>query len=236
MTAQELIYDALRLVGVLHVGEGPSTEEHAECLRALNTMLDNWNTERAVIYSIVREVFSLSPPKASYTIGPGGDFNTPRPVRIENAGVIVNGGIEHPLALLDFESFALLRVKATPSTIPTDMYDDRAYPLASLHFWPVPTDASVQVALYTWRQLSSIAAIGDTISFPPGYAEAIQYNLALRLAPRYREAMISPLVVDQARESKAAIKRLNLPAPVLACEDVMGARSGWNPLTGDWVR
>jgi hypothetical protein len=237
MTAQELINDALRLVGVLNTGEGPNSDEHTECLRALNTMIESWNTERLIVYAIARDTYTLTPAQPSYTIGTGGELNAPRPVRIENAGVIPAGqSYEHPLHLMQKDEFAAIRLKGAESTFPTAMYDDRAYPLASLHFWPVPSNPSTQLVLYTWRQLSAVAALGDTVAFPPGYAEAILYNLALRLAPRYREAMVSPLVIDQARESKAGIKRINLPAPLMSCEDVMGANRGWNRLTGSWGR
>ena len=60
----------------------------------------------------------------------------------------------------------------------------------------------------------------DTVSVPPGYADAIRYNLAVKLAPEWGRT-ITPEVAEMARTSKAAIQRLNLPAPVMLCDPAM---------------
>jgi hypothetical protein len=239
MTVREMIYDALRLVGVLNIGEGPATDEHTECLRALNTMIDAWNTERLTVYTTGRDVYSLDPPQASYTLGTGGDFDATRPVKIENAGIIVDGH-EEPIALLDKDRYAAIRLKGLTTTRPCALYDDGGFPFRRLYLLPVPTE-TVQLALYAWRSLSAFADLDDSISLPPGYLDAIQYNLAVRLAPRYRGAVVSPLVFDQARISKGNIKRLNLPAPRLGMDaallDVGGSQASyWDPQTGDLIR
>lgn len=232
MTVQELIYDSLRLVGVLHIGEGPSGDEHTECLRVANTMLDSWKNERLMAFHIARDVYGLTPPRESYTLGPGGDLDGERPVRIENAGIVIPDNpaqpYELPLAMPNKDQYAALRLKSLESTWPTAMYHEPAFPLAVLHFYPVPTTA-LQVALYAWRQLTAFSSLDQAVSFPPGYEEAIAYNLALRLAPRYREAMVSPLVLDTARNAKAGIKRVNLPKPVMSCDAALLEIGG-----GEW--
>lgn len=233
MTVQELIYDALRLIGALNAGEGPSQDEHTEDLRALNTMLDSWNTERLNVYRVVRDVYTLSVSKESYTMGVGGDINAPRPNKIEVAGVML-GQIEQPVLIQSRDDYAQLRTKQFAGSLPRGLYDERAYPSTNLHLWPIPP-AGTQIVLYTWQPLSSFATLADTVSLPPGYAEAITYNLALRLAPRYRDSMVSPFVVETAREAKGNIKRLNAETPMLRCEPALRERGyGWSPYTGDW--
>lgn len=235
MTVQELIYDALRLIGVINVGEGPSQDEHTEDLRALNTMLDTWGTERLTVYRVARSLYTLATSKESYTMGSGGDINAARPIKIEAAGVL-SGDNEEPLQILTRDDYAALRAKTFAGTAPEALYDSRAYPSTELHFWPVPP-AGTAIALYTRQPFTAFAALSDTVSLPPGYAEAITYNLALRLAPRYRDAMVSPFVVDTAREAKGSIKRLNLETPVLGCEPAIDDRGyGWSPYTGGWRR
>lgn len=235
MTVQELIYDALRLIGALNVGEGPSSAEHSEDLRALNNMLDTWNTERLNVFRVVRTAYTLATSKEIYTMGTGGDINAARPVKIELAGVMIDD-IEQPLSVIGQQAYADIRLKTLSGSIPEGLYDDRAFPSTNLHLWPIPPAGTV-IVLYTWQALSSFAALSDTVSLPPGYTEAITYNLALRLAPRYRDSLVSPYVMETAREAKANIKRLNAQTPILRCEPVIAERSyGWDIHTGDWRR
>jgi hypothetical protein len=50
-TAGETINGALRLLGVLAEGETPSAETSQDALRAMDQMIDSWNTERLSVYA-----------------------------------------------------------------------------------------------------------------------------------------------------------------------------------------
>src|SRR5690242_5956509 len=86
-TSLDLIKSALRLAGVLGTGETPSAAEGQDALVILNQMLDSWNAERLMIYTVARQVFSLVANKQAYTLGSGGDFDTPRPPKIEYVSI-----------------------------------------------------------------------------------------------------------------------------------------------------
>lgn len=223
MNVRDLIYDAMRLCGVLNAGEGQNVDENNESLRALNTMIDSWNTERLIIYSIGRHVYNFTGAE-SYTLGPDGDWIGNRPLKIDNAGLVLLNNPSQPLELpLDCftkDQYAAIRIKNLISVYPLCVYDDRSFPLTRLHFWPIPTPGLSQVALYTWEPISAFGDLTDFVNMPPGFLEAITYNLALRLAPRYTERL-NPMVIEIAKESKGNVKRLNAQAPVLIVDSAL---------------
>jgi hypothetical protein len=231
MTAGDLIRAAGRLIA-WHPGQSGNSDENAAGLEALNAMLDAWNAQRLAVYAVRRDTYPLAGGQQAYTIGPGGNFNTERPVRIERANVILPQALHRPLEIITVDDWAALRLPDLESTFPTRLYYDRAYPLAKLYFWPAPTESN-QVELFTWTKLGRFASLNDTADFPEGYEEAIKYNLAVRLAQELH-APVPPFVASQAREALATLKRLNLPRPVMATEPVMGgARWGFNWRIGE---
>jgi hypothetical protein len=86
--------------------------------------------------------------------------------------------------------------------------------------------------------LGSINA--DTTAFvaPPGYLDAVRYNLALRLSIEWNKPL-KPLVAAMAIESLAIIQRLNDITPQMTCNPgVLPPRSGisgWSRLSGDFL-
>ena len=90
MTANELISRSLKTIGVLASGETASSDNVADSLVVLNSMVDSWATQRLTIYAVTRNVFDLSASTQEYTIGTGGTFNVVRPVSIQNASIILD--------------------------------------------------------------------------------------------------------------------------------------------------
>jgi hypothetical protein len=76
-----------------------------------------------------------------------------------------------------------------------------------LTVYPVPTIA-MTLNLWSWKPLSSFAAVTDVVSLPPGYEKAIAYNLAIELAPE-NEVPVPATVERGAITSKKLIKRTN---------------------------
>jgi hypothetical protein len=220
-TVRDLITDALDLVGVSAPGETVQAADAQRAFRALNRMLSSWNTEGLMVYSINIQTFTLTGNQQSYTIGPGGNFNTTRPERIEQAYLRVpsSSNLDLPLRLLTDSEWADIRLKPTTSDLPRMLYNDGNNPLSTLYLWPVPTQANVLV-LYVWNQLSQYADLSDTVTLPPGYEEAIVYNLAVRLATSFGRP-IPPEVSAIAATSKGAIKSVNITPTYLRCDDAL---------------
>lgn len=237
MTARDLIKGALRLIGVIGSGQEPSSSEAADALVSLNSLISTWRTERLMVFAIMPHSFSLVAGKKAYTMGPGGDFDTVRPTRIEKVTLTYNQGSNPPLNLpvpiLNIDQYNAFSVPDTTSTIPQFVYIDNEYPLRNLFLYPVPSLVNA-LNLYTWEQLTQIATLDDDITLPDGYDRALRYGLAVDLAPEYGIDPL-PTVIQRSVDAKASVMALNNTYVPLLKSDaaVTGAPNGFNYLTGD---
>lgn len=232
---------ALRLLGVIDATATPSSEDIQTAYEALNDMIDDWGTQRQTIYKITRSVFALTANTATYTLGSGGDWNIVRPVWIdrvsvipENSGSGNTGPMEIPIGLaLDIAEFQQICIKTATSSFPQAIYWDRGWTagLSNVQVYPVPTASNAAIVLYTPTAVTGFTDLATEYTFPPGYAKAIRYNLAVELAPEFG---IDPpdSVRKIAIETLADIKRAN-NAPIEAQFDagLVGIRGRYNIYT-----
>ena len=230
MNALQIISAAMRNTNALASGETPTSAEAQDSLSLLNQMMDSWSAERLMVFTITIYNDVLVPGQQTYTLGTGGDFNTQRPARLERASVMWAGNVgqplEYPLTLLtDKQWQEQIPVKNIQSTIPQYLYNDGAFPLMNLSFWCVPTIAD-PVKLYMWTMLTQFADLTTDYDFPPAYSEAIQYNLALRLAANNIGTIANQLTVALAINGLAVIKRMNMPLLDLRVDEALPGMRG----------
>lgn len=226
-TVQTRITRALRLLNEIPSGEEPTDDELADGLTALNAMLDSWRNDGLMCYAWQDETLPLSNGDASYTIGPAGDLATTRPVSIREAYVVVDN-TTYPVILRDEEWWAGIPDKTQQSDWPTDALFRPSMPTATLLVYPVP-NATRTMKLVTRVVAGPFTAVTDTVTLPPGWEAAIDFNLAIELAPEY-QATPSPAVIKRAMDTIAGIKRANIQAqPVQVTTELAAlfpARSG----------
>ncbi len=236
MTGLDLINSSLRLIGVLASGETVSNDEANDALASLNQMLDTWSTQNLLIPAKISESLALVVNQQTYQMGTGApDFNTARPQKIENINwqqVSGSTTLEIPIEILNQDQWAAISIKTITSNLPTRMWPQYLYPYVKLNFWPIPSVAG-NVIVWSWKPLSSIATLTTSLSVPPGYLRALRYNLGIELAPEYGR-QLDPVVIENAVESKASIKRMNSPITLLGIDPgVLPKKSTWNWFTGE---
>jgi hypothetical protein len=202
-----------------------------ESLAVLNDMIDGWNAERQAIFTTRSDDFPYVLGKQSYTLGTGGDFNIPRPARIDAMSTILLNNpanpVEVPMAMYSVEDWQTqVPVKVVDGSIPLICYDDGGFPLRTLNFWPIPNEQPNAVRIYSWQALTQPAALDSVIAFPPGYAEAFRYNLAVRLSAEFASPL-TPTVATIAIGSLARIKTMNAPDLSLR-SDLVPDPAEWN--------
>lgn len=214
LTGQSVVTFALEQIGVFGVGQQMSAADATTGLRRLNAMVSAWSTMPLTIPVMVREVFSVTANDNTYSIGPSGDFNTIRPVKIDAAGLLYGSSspeVEIPIQVLTDQQYAAIPVKDQTSEQWTSLWYNPTYTTlgrGTIVLWPTPTTADNDCVLYFQQPLVEFAALTTEYFVPPGYEEALGYNLALRLAPIYARPVPDD-VRTLARQSLAQIKRTN---------------------------
>ena len=236
MKVRDLIRMSMLTMGVLAEGEDPSAAQLQDATTTLGMLLDTWSTEKLFIGTIAQETFPFVGGQQIYTMGPGGNFNTTRPVFIESASVRVSYGnpqqVDIPLALFNQDQWARISVKNTQSVFPTRVFVDQSFPLMTLYFWPIPTQTN-QVYITSWKPINASTSPDADFAMQPGFAEAIMYNLAIRLCPMYGKPASSE-IVGLAQMAKSKVKISLQKSYLMRADDgILPPDKVFNYLTGE---
>ena len=216
-TSNDIIRAAMRLIQVSAVDTDLTAQELQDGLESLNRMLDSWSADELTLYQVIREEFVLDVGLNPYTMGYGGDFNTSRPMKIVDAYLTLNNGsipVSYPMQVLGYDDYNAIRLKTLRTNFPNYLYYQPSFPLAEVYIYPVfaPNDPATQgpatITLTSWKPFDIITDPTAYLSFPPGYWEAIVFNLAVRIAEEYQFDMRATTVQIAANALKR-IKRLN---------------------------
>lgn len=219
-TPAQIIALSLKDAGVVGVGQTAQAEDTTDAFDTVNMMLAQWNRKRWLLFHLI-DVAKVSTGAVSYTVGVGGDFDTPRPDRLEDGCFfrqLITGStpnqIDYPLQLLESrEDYSRIGLKQL-STIPQYIYYDADYPLGRVYPWPVVQTALYEIHILLKAQLTQFTSLAQTINLPPEYLAAIRYNLACRLRPMY-QLPPDPSVLALAHDSLNLIKNANAQIPRL---------------------
>ena len=236
----DLLRSSFRCIGQLRPGFGHSPSERVDALFILNAMLDSWSTDDLNAYCELIQSFPITPGQSVYTLGVGGAWNGARPVKIDKATLVVLTNPVQPLRLnLDVYNdyqWQSINLQSTASTLAQRIYFAPTFPLATVKLWPVPTEGDA-VEISSSQMISNGFTSGtDAFNAPPGYLDAVRYQLAIRLAMEW-DKPLKDGVVALASEALAKIQRLNATTPQMECNpgviSIGGGRSSFNRLTGD---
>lgn len=228
-TARDIVYGAGRLIGVTRKGENLDADEAADGLESLNAMLGSWANDGLAVHSQTWENFTLTPGTATYTIGSSGTFNTTRPIQILH-GYIREGTTDYPLKIVSEREFNWISDKSTTSNIPRYLNYDPQFTLGKIRLWETPSAAN-GLYINSEKQVTSFATLATSFSLPPGWEQAVKYNLAVKMAPEYA-AEVSPIVMMEAAKSLGLLKSTRARQTDMAYH-TDGGRS-INILTGDY--
>ena len=212
VTVIDLIKRAYRLMGVYSIGETPTADESVDGLTGLNAMLGDWANEGLTVYALTTDSIPLTTGVATYTIGATGGFSTNRPAQITDASYIVFNNVSFPLKMYTLAQYNNIAVKADQG-IPAIIQYTPDFPNGTITLYPVP-QASMTLNLVSTKLLNVFQNLTDIVAFPPGYENAIVFNLARHLSAEFGNPL-SMEVVKTAQNSKKAIKRTNTIVPIL---------------------
>ena len=245
MTVGDLIVEASVMAGMHDPRDGSlPPEEQAYGFNKLQQMVDEFAAERLEIYRSQRVgPFNIASSTQTYTIGSGATWNTPRPLWIDRAGVIVDGGATNPVELsmgvLTTKAWSQITVKNITSSLPRSLFYDRQFTsdgYGLIYVYPICTVSTPDVVLYVPVAVAEFALDSDdnpiyttVISLPPGYRSMLVSNLAKVMS--IGVIPISDDLRERARESKERVNCSNLVTHMdpLSCDIAVRDSDGRAP-------
>lgn len=242
-TIRELISGSLRILGVVQAGQAPGAPDMEVARSALVSLLDSWAADRLLVFAVKPHYFQVAGGTAEYTIGPGANFNTERPVRIEFASFIPDAALvgdvyvpnkQHlflKVEALNVQEFSALSMAHLESPYPLAFHSDQNSPVSTVTLYPKPTRSGVLV-LYIWAPFDLDVDLDTELGFPPGYERALRFGLAVELAPEFGK-ILAPEVMMIAASAIGKIRRANSRPQTL--DSTIGG-GGFHYITGGFTR
>jgi hypothetical protein len=181
-TCIELIKDALVMVGAIEDEATPSAEQYAYTRRALNRMVKAWSVKGLKAWKWEEATLTLVDGTNQYDIGPGGDLVINRPIEIDNVRRVVSGE-ETEIRSVSRSEFMNQPAKDSEGKAIFVYYDEQRT-VGQMWVWPTP-DAADSIKFSYKSYIEDFDSLNDDPEFPPEWLDAIVYNLAVRLIPKY---------------------------------------------------
>lgn len=183
-TEETIIKDALILCGGLEDDETPTDEQKTYARRALNRMVKAWSVKGLKAWCWNEVTLTLVTSQISYSIGPTGtDLVTERPIEIRNVRKIVTGTEETPIRIISRSEYMEQPSKDNDSE-PVAVFYDPQLTNGVLYVWPSPAGAYT-LKFSAKQYIEDFDAATNNPYFPSEWLEALIYNLAVRLCPKY---------------------------------------------------
>lgn len=228
MTWSDLLTISLKRINVVQAGETPTADDLGDAFAIMNLWIDSLALEGLTIPFLLRSTWTITSTKGTlanpYTVGTGGDVAVVRPplpndLVIKYQDTSVSPTFEYKLTRMDDAVWQSLPQKNLTATLPTAAYYNPTYAsgFGSLYLWPIPSQANLQGVLYAPSPVAEAGALTDSIVLPAGYKYFMEENLAVKLAATFRDGLpLDPELKQNAKDSKANVKRANSRTPVMA--------------------
>jgi hypothetical protein len=202
----DLITRALKDIGVVGFGRAATPFEIADGLQVFNLMLDELGVLREYIANRTEENFPLIVNRGVYTIGPGGNFNTVKPIKIETAYYRdVNNTDFFMDVTMTEEEYDLIPIKNLSGT-PQRLWYQPTQPLGNISFDYAP-DTAWTFYIASWKPFSKVTNSADPtqLVFPDGFEVMLAANLGVRLCPANKRVP-NPALVRLADDTLQAVQ------------------------------
>lgn len=237
LTVQELLTDAMSLIGATAIDEVPTTSELNLGLRVANMMLNRWQSMPGMLRSTNSVVFTTTGGVADYSIGEwGSDINSQKPIKIFSAYLTDTSTVNYPLDVVDESWLNQINDRNLSSGRPTLVsYDavsaQQSSPYGVVSLYVIP-DTVYTVTLDCSSDVTTFDSLTDNLDFDPSYYEALKYGMAVRLFRHYHPVTV-PIPADLLKGEHEANKTLYTMnhKPILAACDLPVTGGSYNVYT-----
>jgi hypothetical protein len=208
----DVLVGSMTAIGQLGRGQTPNASDAALFLRLANLILSKASAKRLFLMSVAQRQYALQASVADYTIGEtGATFTATRPTFIESAQVNLPGtGYWPDLNILDKPKWDAIPNRAALDEVPTSVYVEYSYPNLAFHVHPKPI-GTPSIRFGVWEALTAFASVFDPVSFPPGYEEWLEVEMAVAGAPYYTQP-VTPELMNRLTEARSTVMQINAQA------------------------
>jgi hypothetical protein len=200
MTAAEIITAAFSKIGV----STPTAAYNASALISLNNLISMLGAQ-SLNYTVVEESFTLVVADSDYTIGPGGQWDTVRPIRVVSCYLRNADNYDFPVTVISTKDYNRYSNKSF-SARPTELRWLPEYPLGRIIFNTSPEYAYTACFEFE-KNFTEFTTALAALSAPNEYKEFLVYNLAVSLGEDWNRTIPKTIIV-KAEQYKEVIKRL----------------------------
>jgi hypothetical protein len=233
LTVAQAIAAAIRqIIPGYSTSSGDWSTVSADAMQALNLLLQEHSLTPQGLYKVTRENFTLTAADAQYTIGPGGDFSTVRPLKIERA-FTRSDSIDYPIEVFYGSSDYADEEQKTLQDRPASLYMEQGPTTNTLFFYPTP-DAAYDLHIWSYKSFDiststsfAYTSTSQSLGLPHQYEPFIKWNLAQEMAEELGKP-VPQLVFKRAQETLEKLKRFNAPIPPAINTDPLGHIGGYD--------
>lgn len=184
LTRDEIIQDALELIGAVDIGATPSATDITTCARTLNLMVKSWQATGVHLWTETEMSLSLVADQRTYVL-------SPKPLFIKSARhrTADTDYVDRPVRIDTRNEYNEISNKTSTGGTTSRIYYDSQLGDGTLYVWPVPEASTDTLQLTYLRSIEDFDASGDNADFPTEWLEALIYNLAVRIAPKYGKVL-----------------------------------------------
>jgi hypothetical protein len=224
VTVLDICTEVLSLLQVYAPGEPIDPADTASLLFTLGGIVDGWGAEALTIFDQVVYTFNTTAGQAVYTFGPDltNNWVSPAgfPLPVSLSCTTIYGGVEIGIHTSSEDEWKAIALKLLQGGGPiTNFWPQYGAVFHVFNFYPVPAGA-VPVVLYVDRQIPRFTALSNTVVFPPGYQEALVYELTIKAQPKFGAPLPSWLPAAWAL-AKSRVKESNFEAIDLKCDPAL---------------
>jgi hypothetical protein len=216
-------------LGIFQPGDVVPAPDANGALVRLNTLISGLQLSPRAMPFIEREVFDVVAGQSTYTIGPGGDFDTIRPMALTGTSLLqpstgaTVGRNEIARALITNDAYEAINLKDLQSAMWTNVFFNPTYAdgLASVRLWPVPNTTSNAFVMYRGDAVQGFTNLTTQDDYQVGLFELLEYNLGKRVAPSYGGTGWTSELEALRIEATSQFKRQNYRLSDLAVDPAM---------------
>lgn len=184
-TRDQLISDALQLLGVIGSNDTATANDITFASGILNKMVKAWQAQGINLWKEQEATITIVANQYLYTLNSSNYPTIGRPLNIINCRYHYSSGLERKMKKLGRGEYDTLPTKTTSTGASTAFYYSPQLTSGLLYVWPVPQDTTDSLAITYLTTIDDFTSSNDNADFPQEWLECLTYNLAMRLAPAY---------------------------------------------------